>query len=103
MKSNYEKAVEIYNQGGQYAVYDAVEAGILKADSMRDCVPCEDRTPHDGACCLVCGTENVQQPKSGQVLDHTIFFKTASDCHLWLEENEIYNPVTLTIHLEETV
>lgn len=38
------------------------------------------------------------QPKS---LEHKIFFKTASDCHLWLEENEIYNPVTLTIHLED--
>jgi len=46
--------------------------------------------------------ENLPQPNpdSNQVLDHKIFFKTASDCHLWLEENEIYNPVTLTIHLE---
>jgi hypothetical protein len=47
--------------------------------------------------------ENLPQrnPDSDQVLDHKIFFKTASDCHLWLEENEIYNPVTLTIHLGE--
>ena len=48
-------------------------------------------------------TKALPQPDSGQVLDHKIFFKTASDCHLWLEENEIYNPVTLTIHLGETV
>ena len=45
--------------------------------------------------------KQAEQPKSGQVLNHQIFFKTASDCHLWLEENEIYNPVTLTIHLGE--
>jgi len=41
------------------------------------------------------------QREAGQVLNHKIFFKTASDCHLWLEENEVYNPVTLTIHLGE--
>jgi len=98
MKSNYEKAVEIYNQGGQYAVYDAVEAGILKADSMRDCTPCEDRTPHEGDCCLVCGTDN---PRQRDNLDHQIRFEKATDCFLWLEENEIHNPVTLTIHLGE--
>jgi ribosomal protein L40E len=102
MKSNYDKAVEIYNQGGQYAVYDAVEAGILKADSMRDCTPCEARTPHEGDDCLVCGTQNLRQPESeNQALDHTIRFERATDCFLWLEENDIHNPVTLTIHLGE--
>ena len=97
-KTNYEKAVEIYQKGGQYAVYDAVEAGILKADSMRDCTPCEDRTPHDGDCCLVCGTDNPQQPK---ILEHKIRFANAWDCSLWLSENDIELPVTLTIHLGE--
>ena len=44
--------------------------------------------------------KSTQQPSPGKRIAHTIFFKTASDCYLWLEENEIYNPVTLTIHLE---
>jgi len=99
MKTNYEKAVEIYQKGGQYAVYDAVEAGILKADSMRDCTPCEDRTPHDGNTCLVCGTTNAWQPDQELVQGHTIRFENGWDCSLWLSENDITNPVTLTIHL----
>jgi len=49
----------------------------------------------------VLNENTIPQPDSDQVLDHKIFFKTASDCYLWLEENEIYNPVTLTIHLGE--
>ena len=44
--------------------------------------------------------KSTQQPSPRNKIAHTIFFKTASDCYLWLEENEIYNPVTLTIHLE---
>jgi len=98
-KTNYDKAVEIYNQGGQYAVYDAVEAGILKADSMRDCAPCEDRTPHDGDCCLVCGTDNPPQPDQNQDLNHSIYFERADTLWEWLEENQLTDPVTLTIHL----
>jgi len=100
MKINYDKAVEIYNRGGQYAVYDAVEAGILKADSMRDCIPCEDRTPHEGDCCLVCGTDNPRQLDSGQVLEHKIRFDDVDAMVLWLLENDVdSSPVTLTIHL----
>lgn len=53
---NDQKAAEIYEKGGQYAVYDAVKSGELKADAWRDCLPCEDRTPHEGEHCLVCGT-----------------------------------------------
>ena len=98
MKTNYEKAVQIYEDGGANAVFDAVKDGFIHADSYRDCIPCEMRTPHEGDDCLVCGTHNSQRG-ADQVLDHQIFFKTASDCHLWLEENEIYDPVTLTIHL----
>jgi len=41
------------------------------------------------------------QREAGQRLEHKIDFKTASDCYLWLDENEMYNPVTLTIHLGE--
>lgn len=54
--NNYEKAVEIYEKGGQYAIYDAVNNGSLHADAWRDCIPCEDRTPHEDGVCLVCGT-----------------------------------------------
>jgi hypothetical protein len=54
--SNYEKAVQIYEKGGQSAVYKAVEDGTLTCDSWRECLPCEDRTPHEDGCCLVCGT-----------------------------------------------
>jgi hypothetical protein len=101
MKSNYEKAVEIYDRGGQYAVYDAVERGILKADSMRDCLPCEDRTPHDGDTCLVCGTDNPQQPDRDQVLEHRIDFDDVDSMVLWLLENNIDDlPVSLIIKLE---
>ena len=57
--TNYEKAVEIYQRAGQYAIFDAVKNGDLFADSMRDCTPCECRTPHEGDSCLVCGTENL--------------------------------------------
>lgn len=49
------KALRIYKLGGQYAVYEAVEKGLLNADSWRDCIPCDDRTPHTGDECLVCG------------------------------------------------
>jgi hypothetical protein len=99
-KTNYDKAVEIYNQGGQYAVYDAVEAGILKADSMRDCTPCEDRTPHEGNTCLVCGTDNLPQPDQNQALNHKIRFDDVDSMVLWLLENNVDDtPVTLTIHL----
>ena len=102
MKTNYEKAVQVYEDGGMNAIFDAVESGFLKADSMRDCTPCEYRTPHEGNTCLVCGTDNAPQPESGnQAHNHTIRFERATDCYLWLEENEIYNPVTLTIHLGE--
>lgn len=100
MKTNYEKAVQVYEDGGYLAVFQAVEDGYLKADSFTHCEPCEMKTPHEGHTCLVCGTENRPQPNAANRLEHKIFFKTASDCHLWLAENEIYNPVTLTIHLE---
>lgn len=96
-KSNYDKAVEIYNQGGYSAIFDAVECGYLKADSMRDCTPCEMRTPHEGDTCLVCGSPNLE---SGfKALDHTIRFERADDLWQWLEENQLTDPVTLTIHL----
>lgn len=39
------------------------------------------------------------QPKAGQVLDHQIFFERADDLWQWLEENQLTDPVTLTIHL----
>ena len=54
--TNNELAVKIYEKSGQYAIYDAVNNGILKADAWRDCIPCEDRTPHFEGSCLVCGT-----------------------------------------------
>ena len=54
--TNNELAVKIYEKSGQYAIYDAVNKGILHADAWRDCIPCEDRTPHEDGCCLVCGT-----------------------------------------------
>jgi hypothetical protein len=100
-KSNYEKAVQVYEDGGVNAVFDAITDGFIHSDGYRHCVPCELSMPHEGNTCLVCGTENDPQPSPGNRIAHTIFFKTASDCYLWLEENEIYNPVTLTIHLED--
>ena len=100
---NYEKSVEIYNQGGYSAIFDAVESGELKADSFRDCIPCEMRTPHEQNTCLCCGTEDMSQPiplESGS-LNHEIKFACASDLWIWLDENEIYAPCTLILHLGE--
>ena len=103
MKTNSQKAVQVYEDGGMNAIFDAVECGYLKADSMRDCEPCECRTPHEGDTCLVCGTTNLMQPDqdSVQALDHKIRFASAWDCSLWLSENDIELPVTLTLHLGE--
>jgi len=55
--NNYEKAVEIYNKAGQYAVYRACEEMQLDHDAWLRCFPCEDITPHDHGTCLVCGTQ----------------------------------------------
>ena len=55
--SNYAKACYIYEKKGQSAVYDAVNSGELTCDEWRKCVPCEDETPHEDGCCLVCGTK----------------------------------------------
>jgi hypothetical protein len=56
--TNYQKAVETYERGGQYAVYTAVLSGELMADCWSRCSPCEDETPHEDGTCLVCGTNN---------------------------------------------
>ena len=54
--NNYEKAVEIYEKGGQYAVYEAVSKGELTADGWHLCVPCETPSPYEVGVCLVCGS-----------------------------------------------
>ena len=56
--TNYEKAVEIYQKAGQYGIYDAVLHGHLHADAWRECIPCEDKTPHEQTTCLVCGSQS---------------------------------------------
>jgi hypothetical protein len=101
MKTNYEKAVQIYEDGGVNAIMDAITDGFLVCDGHRHCKPCEIVTPHEGDTCLVCGTDN-PQPNENQVLDHKIQFASAWDCSLWLSENDIELPVTLTLHLGET-
>ena len=56
--NNYEKAVEIYNKGGQYAVYEAVNKGTLDCKGWGYCSGCEDNTPVDkDRDCLVCGLQ----------------------------------------------
>ena len=62
MKTNYEKAVEIYEAKGQSAVFDAVLDGTLTASNWNWCEPCECESPHEDKTCLVCGTEN--EPKT---------------------------------------
>ena len=102
MKTNYEKAVQVYEDGGVGAVFDAVKDGFIHSDGTHHCVPCEMQTPHEGSTCLVCGTDNPRQPSDlATRLDHQIKFNRAVDCYLWLAENDIHNPVTLTIHLGE--
>jgi hypothetical protein len=100
MKTNYEKAVQVYEDGGMWAVFDAVERGFLKAELMRDCIPCEHITPHEVDDCLVCVTHNAPQPDSQ--VSHSIQFDDVDAMVLWLLENDVDNtPVTLTIHLGE--
>lgn len=56
--NNYDKAVEIYNEGGQYAVYEAVKRGLLDCKGWGYCSGCEDDTPADeDRTCLVCGLQ----------------------------------------------
>jgi hypothetical protein len=55
--NNYQKAVEIYHQSGQYAIYRACEDGSLDHDAWLRCVPCEDITPFSEEVCLVCETQ----------------------------------------------
>lgn len=56
--NKYEKAVKIYEEGGQAAIYDAVKNGILSCKGWGYCSGCEDETPHDESReCLVCGLE----------------------------------------------
>jgi len=98
MKTNYEKAVQIYEDGGVNAIMDAITDGFLVCDGHRHCKPCEIVTPHEGDTCLVCGTDN-PQPNENQALDHKIYFDRADTLWEWLEENELTDPVTLTIHL----
>lgn len=99
--NNYERAVQVYEDGGVGAVFEAVRDGFIHADGYHHCVPCEMTTPHEGHTCLVCGTENTPQPSPGIAKTHTIRFERATDCYLWLAENDIHQPVTLTIHLGE--
>ena len=49
----------------------------------------------------VCKNFLLPQREQNQELNHSIRFDKATDCFLWLEENEILTPVTLTLHLGE--
>jgi hypothetical protein len=49
----------------------------------------------------ICKHFLLSQWEQNQALDHSIRFEKATDCFLWLEENEILTPVTLTLHLGE--
>ena len=56
MQTNHEKAYEIYDAEGQYAVYAAVKSGTLSCEGWTHCGPCEYETPTEDGACLVCGT-----------------------------------------------
>ena len=55
-KTNYDKAVAIYEAKGQSAVFDAILDGTLKVDYWAECEPCETESPIEDEVCLVCGT-----------------------------------------------
>jgi hypothetical protein len=57
-KTNYDKAVAIYEAKGQSAVFTAADDGTLKVDCWAYCEPCETESPIEGGVCLVCGTLN---------------------------------------------
>lgn len=54
-----ELCEHIYHAFGQYAVYNLVRdrqnEGYLSDVEWRDCLGCEDRTPHYNNSCLICG------------------------------------------------
>ena len=49
----------LYEGFGQWAVYNFVgdrqKEGYLSDVEWRDCLGCEDRTPHYKSSCLICG------------------------------------------------
>jgi hypothetical protein len=47
----------------------------------------------------VCKNFLAPQPDQNQDLNHTIYFERADTLWEWLEENQLTDPVTLTIHL----
>ena len=65
--TNEERAYLIYEHGGQYAVYRAVERGEITADGWAWCIPCEDMTPYADDSCLVCSTSHLTTVQKGLV------------------------------------
>ena len=63
IEEQFDKAYEIYTdrKGGQFAVFDAVEDGILKATSWKWCEPCEIKSPILKGSCLVCGESGIEE------------------------------------------
>lgn len=57
--SLHELCNYLYVGFGQWAVYNLVadrqREGYLSDVEWRDCLGCEDRTPHDEGSCLICG------------------------------------------------
>jgi hypothetical protein len=63
-QEEYETAITVYAEKGQYGVYDyAKAAGIT---SWSPCDPCDDNTPDtEDNSCLVCGSakDNTDEPE----------------------------------------
>lgn len=66
IEEQFDKAYEIYTdrKGGQFAVFDAVEDGILKATSWQWCEPCEIKSPILKGSCLVCGESGIEEKEN---------------------------------------
>lgn len=54
--TNYQDAVELYEQGGADAVERAALTGELLSDGWKWCDPCDGSEPYWDGACLVCGT-----------------------------------------------
>jgi hypothetical protein len=49
------KCQSLYEQGGQYKVYEYIMQNH-KDIEWNECIPCEVRSPISNGACLVCGT-----------------------------------------------
>lgn len=62
----FNRAYEEYEEGGQWAVYDAVSNGEIPCDKWAHCIPCDRKSPILDNACLVCATNHEEVQDAGE-------------------------------------